>query len=134
MHEPRADRDVAAVRPDELQEAPEIFHGMLSVGIDPAAKRVTTLVGLAVAGRDAGAKPAVLAERDDDRTPCRRDRGCRVCRAVVDHEHVRVGQPRPQLVEHGGQRLLLVPRGDEDDGVGVGHRGSVLGAAPDSRG
>ena len=41
---------------------------MLAVGVDAAAERVAALVRLAVAGGDAGAQAAVLAERDDDRT------------------------------------------------------------------
>jgi hypothetical protein len=40
-----------------------------------------------------------------------------VGRAVVDDEDVRLGKRRPELVEDGRKRLLLVQRGDEDDRV-----------------
>ncbi len=101
---------------------------MLAVGVDPAAVRIAPFVRLVVAGCDPGSQPAVLAERDDDGVVCRRNGGGRVRRAVVDHEHVRVGETGVQLLEHGGQAALLVPGGNEDDGVGVGHDGSVVTA------
>ena len=55
-----------------------------------------------------------------------RDLGRAVGGAVVDHEHVRVGQLAAQLVEHGRQVGLLVPRGYEDDRV------TLLGHARES--
>ena len=117
--EARADGDVADVRADELEQPRELVRGMLAVGVDPAAERVAALVRLAVARGDPGAQAAVLAERDDDRAGLARDRGGGVGRAVVDHEHVGVGQHRRELGEHGGQVLLLVPGRDEDDRVGA---------------
>ena len=56
-----------------------------------------------------------------------RDRGGGVRRPVVDHEHVGIRQPGAQLGEDGREAQLLVPGGDEDDGVAVGHGGSLLG-------
>ena len=94
LREPRADGDVAAVGADEVEQAAQLLHGVLAVCVDPPAERVAALVGLVVARRDPGPEPAVLAERDDDRATGRRDGGSCVGRAVVDDEHVRVGQLR----------------------------------------
>ena len=71
------------------------------------------------------------ASRGSRRTRPRSRRGARhrsrrVGRAVVDDEHVGVGQPGQELLEHGGEVPLLVPGGDEDDGVAAGTRGGVL--------
>ncbi len=99
---------------------------MLPVGVDPAAERVAALRGLAIPRRDPGPQAAVDAEGDDDRSGGTRHLGRRVGGAVVDHEHVHVGQRHRELGEHRGEVLLLVPGGDEDDGVGLGaHRGRV---------
>ena len=100
-------------------------HRMLAVGVDAAAVGVAAFVRLAVARRDAGAQTAVLAERDDVRAVRASDGGGRVGRAVVDHEHVRVGKLSRQLLEHRGEVRLLVPGGDEDDRVVRRHAPSV---------
>jgi hypothetical protein len=46
-----------------------------------------------------------------------RDIGRTVGGAVVDHEHVCVRQLASERLENGGQVVLLVPRGDEDQRV-----------------
>src|SRR3954468_8999002 len=91
---------------------------MLAVGVDAPAVRVVVLERPAVPGRDADPKPLVAAEGVDGCAVLARDLRRAVCRAVVDDEHVRVGDLRAQPVEHRGQIVLLVPRRDEDDGVG----------------
>src|SRR5205807_7238915 len=60
---------------------------------------------------------AVRAKCEDLRPALPRDCGRLVDRAVVDDEDIDVGELVPQLVEHGRQVLLLVPRWDEDERV-----------------
>ena len=76
------------------------MHRMLTVGVDAAAVGVAAFVRLAVAGGDPRAQAAVLAEREHVRAVRPRDGGGRVRGAVVDDEHVRVGQLAGELVEH----------------------------------
>ena len=90
---------------------------MLPVGVDAAAERVVVLERPRVAGCDPGPEAAVLAEREHLGAVLACDRRGAVGRAVVDHEHVRIGKLPVQLVEDGRQVLLLVPGRDEDDGV-----------------
>ena len=74
----------------------------------------------------------VLGEADDERTAGAGDVRRRVGRAVVDDEHVGLGQLGAGVGEHVGERLLLVPGGDEDERVGHAPllRGPHLGARP----
>ncbi len=90
---------------------------MLPVRIDAAAVGVAVLERPAVAGGDPRAQAAVLPERQHLGAARVGDRRGAVGRAVVDDEHVCVGQLVTQPVEHRRQVVLLVPRGDEDDGV-----------------
>ena len=90
---------------------------MLSVGVDAAAERVLALERPVVAGGDPGLQAAIHAERQHLGAVGAGDCGGGVGRAVVDDEHVDVGQLPVQVVEDGRQVLLLVPRRDEDDGV-----------------
>ena len=77
-----------------------------------------------VARGDAGAQAPVDAEREHLRPVRGRHLGRAVGRAVVDDEHVGVGQLGAQLVEDVGQVVLLVPGGDEDERVvRLGHPG-----------
>ncbi len=115
--EARADGDVARVRAHALEQPAQLVRRMLPVGVDAPAVRVAVLGGVAVALGDRGAQPAVVAERDDLGAVLAGDRGGAVGRSVVDDEDVGVGELPPQLVDHGREALLLVPGGDEDDGV-----------------
>ena len=94
---------------------------MLAVGVEPPAVVVVALERLPVALRDPRSQAAVLREGHDVRAVVARDLRGRVGRAVVDHEHVGVGQLGARVLEHGRQRRLLVPGGDEDQRPG--HRG-----------
>ena len=108
LGEARADGDVAGVRPHQLEQACELVGRVLAVGVDAPAERVAALGRLSVAGGDAGPKAAVLAERDDDRSRGAGDLGGRVRRAVVDHEHVGVGQDGERALR--GRREGSPPR------------------------
>jgi hypothetical protein len=127
-HEARADCDVAGVRLDQEEQATQLGRGMLPVGVDPTAEGIAALVGLAIAGRDTGAQASVDAERDDSRTSLTGDVGRSVRRAVVDHQHVRLRQLSTQVVEDSGEVRFLVPGGDEDDGLGLGHAARLAAA------
>ena len=89
---------------------------MLAVGVDPTAERVVVLERPAVARGDPDRQAAVPPERSTSRrAPARRRRCGRSSRRR------RRARPRRelalQIVENGGQVLLLVPRGDEDERV-----------------
>ncbi len=90
---------------------------MLPVGVHPPAVRVVVLERPPIAGGDAEPQAQVRPERVNLGAVLARDLGRAIRRPVVDDEHVGVGKLRVQRVEHGGQIVLLVPRGDEDDGV-----------------
>jgi hypothetical protein len=90
---------------------------MLSVGIDAAAVGIAVLERPRVAGGDPRLQTAVLAERQHLGAVGARDLGGAVGGAVVDDEHVGLGQLARQALQHRGEVLLLVPGGDEDDGV-----------------
>lgn len=93
---------------------------MLPVGVHPARVRVPVLRRPAPTRGDPHPQAAVLAEREHLRTGRARNLGRSIGRAVVDDEHVPFRKLLPKLLEHRPQVLLLVPRRDEDDGVGHG--------------
>ena len=97
---------------------------MLPVGVHPARVRVAVVRRPAPTRGDPRPQAAVLAEREHLRPARARNFGCSVGRAVVDDEHVRLRKLLPKLLEHRRQVLLLVPRRDEDDGVG--HSGRTV--------
>ena len=90
---------------------------MLAVRVDPAAERVLVLQRVGIARRDARAETAVDPERENVGAVGARNLGRAIRGTVVDDEHVRLGQLRPQLVEHGREVVLLVPGRQEDERV-----------------
>ena len=126
--EARADGDVGAVRLDELEQLAQLGRRVLAVRVDPPAVGVLVLERPGVAGGDPRPQAAVLAEREHLGAVLARDVGGAIGRAVVDDEHVRSRELLVQLVEHGGEVVLLVPGGDEDQRV-VTHRARVTPAA-----
>ena len=104
---------------------------MLAVRVDAPAEGIAVLERPPVARRDADPQAAVAPEREHLRPVLTRNLGRAIGRAVVDDEHVRPRQPLPQPVEHRRQVLLLVPGGDEDDGVA--HRGRRASSARAAR-
>src|SRR5439155_4381261 len=95
---------------------------MLPVGIDPAAVRIAMIERPAVAWGDPDRQTAIGSQRKDLCSACERDLGSAIGRAVVHHEHVRVGQLAREVVEDGRKVLLFVPRRNEDNGVTHGCR------------
>ena len=116
-----AHRDVRLARADELEQPLQLSGRMLAVRVDAAAEGVAVLVRPAVARGDSRAEAAVLAEREHLGAVLARDLGRPVGGAVVDDEHVGLGHLVAELVEHGRKVLLLVPGGDEDEGVARCH-------------
>ena len=99
---------------------------MLAVRIDASAVFVSVLDRVAVAARDRRGQSAVGAEREHVGAVLRGDARSPVRRAVVHDEHVGARELLVQLLEDGGQVLLLVPGRDEDEGVTLlGHAVSV---------
>ena len=92
---------------------------MLAVRVDPARDRVALLERVGVAGRDPSRKTAVPLERDHFGSARASQLGRPVGRAVVDDEHVGVGQTVVKLLEDRRQALLLVPGRDEDEELGA---------------
>ena len=113
--EARADRHVALVGLNEVEQTAKLRHGMLPVGVHAAREVVVVLVGVAVPGGDALPQAAVLAERQHLGATVASNGGGAVGRAVVDDEHVDSGQLGAKLVEHGREIVLLVQRGNEDE-------------------
>ena len=92
--EARADGHVALVGAHHASIRAQLGRGVLAVGVEAAAVVVAAVGGAAVALGDALAQPAVLGEAHDLRAALAGDLGGRVGGAVVDHEHVDVGQSR----------------------------------------
>jgi hypothetical protein len=84
------------------------------------------LEGPLVARGDATLEAAVLAEREHLGAAGARDLRGVVRGAVVHDQHVHVRQLAPQLVEHGGEVLLLVPGRDEDERVVRGRHATTI--------
>ena len=101
---------------------------MLTVGVHPAAVRVPVLERPAIAGGDAEPEAHVRAERVDPSAVLAGDLRRAIGRPVVDHEHVGPWDLRAQRVEHGREIVLLVPGGNEDDGIPHGRFSSVWAA------
>ena len=98
---------------------------MLPVGVDAPAIGVALLGGVRIAAAMPARRPRLVPNESTSRAVVGRDGRRPVGRAVVDDEHVRVGQLGVQFVEDVGQVVLLVPRGNEDDRVARvgGHHG-----------
>src|SRR5829696_8582263 len=130
-----ADRDIAAIRPHELEQPLELRRRVLPVGVDTAAERVLVIARPPVPGGDRDPQPAVPIERQHLCAVPTRDRGRPVRRAVVDDEQVDVRQPGANRSEHRADARLLVPRRHEDDGVShvSPARGALLLAGGASR-
>ena len=95
---------------------------MLAVRVHAPAPGVAVLGRIPVARGDAAREAAVLLERDHGGAVLAGHVRSAVRRSVVDDEHVGLGKLLVQLVENGGEVVLLVPGGDEDERVGHGER------------
>jgi hypothetical protein len=123
--EARADRDVALARAHSLEQPGELLDRMLAVRVHPTAEGVAVLQRILVAGGDPGRQAPVGVERDHLRAVLAGNLGSPVGRAVVDDEDVGFGKHAPNLVQHRWE-ALLVPGGQEDEGVAVGRHGASL--------
>src|SRR5215213_3473572 len=112
--EPGPDGGVELVRLDPLDEPAQLRGGMLPVGVEAADDVVLVLDAVAVPARDRRTQAAVVAEGENLGATLPRDVGGSVGGAVVDDEHVDVGQLAAQLSEDAGEVVLLVPGRDED--------------------
>ena len=110
-----ADRDVALVPADQVDEARKLDDRMLTVRVDAPGQLVAVLERVRIAGRDSRGQAEVPREAHHAGAVVSRDLGSAVGRAVVDDEHVGVRQSFVQLGEHGRKVRLLVPGGDEDE-------------------
>jgi hypothetical protein len=92
--EARAHGDVGVSLPHDFEKARQLFHGMLTVGVDAADVRIRIRFRVGIAGGDPLLQAAVLPEGEDFRAVRPRDRCGLIRRAVVDDENVARRQGR----------------------------------------
>ena len=87
---------------------------MLPVGVEVGAEVIALAQRVEVAGLQRRSQALVEGQRGDGGARLAGPRGGLVGRAVVDDEHVGAGQALAHVGDHGGDRVGLVPGGDED--------------------
>jgi hypothetical protein len=111
----RPDHQVGAVGDDLVEQADDLLRWVLAVGVEVGAGVVAVAERVEVAGLQRRPQALVEGQRGDHRARLARPLGGGVAGAVVDDEHVGLGQRLPHPGDHRGDRGLLVPGGDEDE-------------------
>ena len=127
LREPRADGDVAVIRADEVEQPPRARRRDAGRPRPPVRRtRTRARAPRGTRRRCPREAPGSRRTRRRSRRARRRRRRWRPSSRRRSRARPRPGSSRAQLVEHARQAALLVPGGDEDDGVAVGHARSVL--------
>jgi hypothetical protein len=109
----RAEREVALVRPDRVEQTRQFGGGMLAVGIQVRAEVVVVSLRVEVAGVQRGPQPLIEGVHGHEGSSAAGALGGAVGRTVVDDQHVNAGQALAHVEDDVAYGLLFVPSRNE---------------------